>query len=318
MKRCVVTGAQGSGGSYLAEFILNSNADVEVWAPVRWRSKFGKVISQSDHRLKVIECDLVDLASTIRFLEKAQPALIFHLAAHANVRASFDVPLAVFENNTRSTHNLLEALRLLEMSPRFIMASTSEVYGNVDPSEVPINETQRLNPVSPYAASKVSQEMLALSYLHSFGLPVVITRMFTYLNPRRDDLFATAFVKQILAFQRGIDGPLRHGNLSSVRSILDVRDSANAYWLAAQHCEVGDVYNIGGSTTISVGDFLRKLMEVTGTKIELYEDPSLLRPSDVVLQIPNSDKFRRQTGWSEQHSLESSISFLISEAEKIY
>lgn len=103
-----------------------------------------------------------------------------------------------------------------------------------------------------------------------------------------------------------------------MRSILDVRDSANAYWLAAQHCEVGDVYNIGGSTTISVGDFLRKLMEVTGTKIELYEDPSLLRPSDVVLQIPNSDKFRRQTGWSEQHSLESSISFLISEAEKIY
>jgi nucleoside-diphosphate-sugar epimerase len=317
MVNCVVTGAQGSGGSYLTEYILNLKAQIEVWAPVRWRSNSGELSNSFTGNLKVVECDLNDLSSTIRFLVQAQPDIVFHLAAHANVRASFDVPLAVYENNTRSTHNLLEALRILNLKPRFILASTSEVYGNVEPSALPIKETQRLNPVSPYAASKASQEMLALSYFHSFGIPVVITRMFTYLNPRRNDLFATAFVKQILDFKHGKIASIRHGNLSSVRSILDVRDSSRAYWKAASYCNEGDVYNIGGSTNISVGEFLHKLLKLTDVSVDLREDPNLLRPADVVLQIPDSQKFRSLTGWSEEYDLESSIAFLLSEVEKI-
>ena len=317
MQSIVITGAGGSGGSYLAEHILSLSQEFHVWAPIRWRSNQNTQLQSSVNRLSRVECDLTDLSGTIRFLEKARPKYVFNLAAHANVRASFDVPLAVFENNTRATHNLLEALRILEMTPTFVMGSTSEVYGNPKTDDLPITENHRLNPVSPYAASKVAQEMLCNAYFQSFGIPTIITRMFTYLNPRRNDLFATAFALQVLECKNGKSNEVRHGNLESIRTIMDVRDACSAYWSASQKCVPGEIYNIAGTSQLKIGDFLKRLISISGTNPQLIEAPELLRPMDVTLQIPSSEKFRAATGWSEKYSLDESISFLIDELEAL-
>ena len=104
--------------------------------------------------------------------------------------------------------------------------------------------------------SKTTQYMLCDVYFQSFGIPIIRTRMFGYINPRRDDLFATAFAKQIVQIENNLASVLRHGNLKSVRTLIDVRDAAESYWLAACRCEPGEAYNIGGQTPIEVGECL--------------------------------------------------------------
>jgi GDPmannose 4,6-dehydratase/GDP-4-dehydro-6-deoxy-D-mannose reductase len=134
--------------------------------------------------------------------------------------------------------------------------------------------------------------------------------MFAYLNPRRADLFATAFARQVARIEAGLQEELVHGNLDSVRTIVDVRDAMRAYWVALEHCTPGEAYNIGGSTVMKVGDFLDKLKGLARAPIPSRVDPKLLRPADVTLQIPNVDKFVKATGWTPQYSFDESVAHL--------
>ena len=135
--------------------------------------------------------------------------------------------------------------------------------------------------------------------------------MFTYINPRRTDLFATSFAKQIAWIEHGLQNEITHGNLDSVRTLIDVRDAMSAYWKAVVHCEPGEIYNIGGVTTMSVGEVLEALISLSNSDIPTREDPTLLRPADVTLQVPNTEKFRKITGWQPQYQVEESLQTLV-------
>ena len=313
-----ITGITGSGGSYLADYILEEVPGVEnVWGNTRWHSTSNlKNISRHNDRINLIECDLSDLSATIRFLSAAEPDLIFHLASYANVRTAFDNPLAVVENNVSSTHNLLEAIRFLGIKPKVIMCSTSEVYGKVSVEETPIKETQSLNPASPYAASKAAQEMLCKAYFQSFDIPIVVTRMFTYINPRRRDLFATSFAYQIAMIEAGHLEELQHGNLESIRTLIDVRDAMECYWKVAQHGLPGETYNLGGTNSATVGQILDLLISKSRVPIRKKLDKELLRPTDVTLQIPDCSKFLSLVDWKPKYSLLDSLEFLLDETRK--
>lgn len=308
----LITGVTGSGGSFLAEHIAENHPEVALHGASRWHSAttHGNLAGLAD-KVTVHECDLTDMSSVIRMLEASRPDVVFHIAAHANVRASFATPLSVIQNNVMGTANLFEALRLLEMNPVVQLCSTSEVYGQVDPINVPINENCPLNPSSPYAVSKATQDHLGFAYFRSYGMKIIRTRMFAYINPRRADLFATAFALQVARIESGRQDTLRHGNLDSVRTLIDVRDAMESYWIAAEKCAAGEVYNIGGDTVISVGEFLGLLKKKAKTEIVSREDPALLRPADVTLQIPDVRKFGEATGWRPKYSFEDSVEYLL-------
>ncbi len=253
----------------------------------------------------------MDMASIIEILQKVKPDAIFHLASNANVRASFITPTAVLSNNILGTSNLLEAIRILHIKPIVQLCSTSEVYGQVDPKDVPINELCPLNPVSPYAVSKTTQDLLGTVYFRAYDMKIIRTRMFAYINPRRENLFATSFAMQIARIEAGAQKELLHGNLDSTRTMIDVRDAMRSYWVAAQKCRFGEVYNIGGNTIITVGEFLDLLRKKARVPIPLRLDPDLLRPTDVTLQIPDVTKFTKETGWKPKYSFEESVEFLL-------
>lgn len=321
ISRALITGIAGSGGSYLAEYILRNHPQVEVHGISRWHSTTqNKNIKDIHDRIVVHEADLMDFGSTFSVLEKVQPDAIFHLAAYANVRTSFITSYSVLSNNILSTVNLFEAIRLAKLNPIIQLCSTSEVYGQVDPKYVPIKEDTPIQPINPYAVSKTTQDLLGLTYFASYGMRIIRTRMFAYINPRRSDLFATAFAKQIAWIERGLQKELLHGNLDSVRTIIDVRDAMRAYWEAIIHCKYGEIYNIGGTAAVTVGDILKRLIAMSNKSIPVRCDRNLLRPVDVTLQIPCVDKFIRETGWKPQYTLEESLDFLLSywrkEAEK--
>jgi GDPmannose 4,6-dehydratase/GDP-4-dehydro-6-deoxy-D-mannose reductase len=309
--KALITGITGSGASYLAEYLL-SHTNVEVHGVSRWHS------TATAHNLREIkddvvlhECDLNDLSATYHTIKDVKPDYVFHLAAHANVKVCFSNPIAVLQNNTNNTINLFEAIRMVGIDPIIQNCMTSEVYRAASKDECPISETHPVEPQNIYAVSKLTQEKIGLAYFHSYGFKVITTRMFSYINPRRKDIFATAFAKQIIDIERSNARVLKHGNLKPVRTLIDVRDAMSSYWVASQKCHVGQIYNIGGDNTISIGEFLELLKTYTKANIITEEDKSLLRPVDISYQIPDCTKFINQTGWYPNYTLDESIMFLL-------
>lgn len=309
--KVLITGIGGSGGSYLAEHIVTNHPGVEVHGFARWHSTTRDNLQAVAARVTVHEVDLMDMVSVLPALQRIRPSAIFHLAAHANVRASFDTPGTVLANNILGTSNLLEAVRVSGLDPWIQICSTSEVYGQVDPEDVPIGEDAPMRPASPYAVSKVAQDLLGYTYFVSYHMRIIRTRMFAYLNPRRPDLFATSFARQVARIELGLQERLTHGNLDSVRTLIDVRDAMAAYWEALRYCAPGEAYNIGGTTTMKVGEFLERLIRMARVPIPTAVDPALLRPADVTLQIPNVAKFSAATGWKPRYSFEESMAHLL-------
>lgn len=298
--RVLITGITGFVGSHLAEYILADHPNVEIHGTKRWRSPKDNILRVMN-RVTLHDCDLRDLSSLLNMLGKAKPDVIFHLAAQSFVTTSYSAPVDTLDNNVNGTANLLEAVRILKLDPVIHICSSSEVYGQVTKDDVPIRETCPLNPVSPYAVSKVGEDMLGYMYFRAYGMKTIRTRMFTHSGPRRGEVFVDSFFSQQVArIEKGLQPPvLRVGNLDSVRTFADVRDTVRAYWLLTQKCPPGEVYNIGGDITMTIREMLDMLLTMTThpTKIEVKIDPALIRPADVTLQIPCSDKFKAVTGW---------------------
>jgi len=315
MNKVFITGISGSGGSYLAEYILDNYANISVSGATRWHSTTSfNNLEKIKKNIKLYECDLTDLSSIIRTLQIVKPENIYHLAAFANVRAAFDTPLAVINNNVMGTANLLEACRLVCPECKIMMCSTSEVYGN--PKVLPMTEEHPLEPVNPYSVSKLAGDRLAYCYFKSWGLPIITSRAFAYINPRRGELFSTAFAKQIALIEAGKQLILKHGNLDSIRTIIDVRDMCGAYCLLMERGDVGEVYNIGGTDVLTVGEFLDLLKDNSNCEIRCEQDPKLMRPVDLTRQICDATKFIKKTNWKPRYSIEDSIDFLLDHVRK--
>ena len=301
--KVLITGITGFVGSHLADNILAHHAPTQVLGLARWRAPADNIRNILD---KITLCygDLVDYASLKKIPDDHRPDIIFHLAAQSYVDYSFLAPAATLEANVIGTCNLLEAIKTLKQAtdydPVIHICSSSEVYGQVKEDEVPITENNPFRPASPYAVSKVAEDMLGLQYWLSWKLKTIRTRMFTHTGPRRGQVFvASNFSKQIAAIEMGLQPPVvKVGNLDSLRTFLDVRDAVKAYWLLVTKCPAGEVYNIGGIETMTVGDMLKKLIKLSRTKdIKVEVDSKRLRPSDVTRQIPSTQKFCKATGW---------------------
>ena len=310
--KVLITGITGMVGSYLADYILDNHPEVEVHGLIRWRSPLDN-IRGIEGRITLHHAELRDLNSLVLLLRKVRPVWIFHLAAQSYVGASFNAPADTIHTNVIGTTNLLDAVRIAGLDPKIHICSSSEVYGQVTKDEVPIRETNPFRPASPYAVSKVGEDMIALQYFLSFGIKTVRTRMFTHTGPRRGDVFAeSSFARQIAEIEaRNRQNPVKVGNLDSVRTVADVRDAVRAYWLLLEKCPAGEVYNIGGNQTMSVGEILERLETMAKCKIDHAVDPGLLRPSDVTLQIPDTSKFRGATGWEPQIPVEVTLRDLL-------
>ncbi len=308
LKSILITGISGSGGSYLAEYIYKKYPHIKINGISRWHSTTNNEnLSKIKKNIILHNCDLNDYSSSLNVLKKIKPQIIFNLASHANVRDSFNNPISVINNNINSTLNLFETVRFLKLDTIILHCSTSEVYGLVSKKDVPINENQPLKPASPYALSKVTQDLMAQTYFRNYGMKIIITRMFTYLNPKREDLFSSSFAKQIAEIEQNKKNILMHGNLESIRTIIDHRDAMKSYFEAAYKCKFGEVYNLGGSRVISVKEFLSKLIKLSKSKIITKLDKQLLRPTDVTLQIPDTNKFEKQTNFKNSYDVDSSV-----------
>lgn len=308
----LITGITGFAGSHLAEHILKNHPDDKIFGIVRWRSRMDNIVHIQD-KITMIEADLKDPVSLQKCLAEVRPHWIFHLAAQSFVPTSWVCPAETFAINAMGQINLFEAVLNLKLSPRIQIAGSSEEYGFVNPDEVPMKELNPLRPLSPYAVSKVAQDLLAYQYFKSYGLETVRTRGFNHTGPRRGDVFICSnFAKQIVEIEKEVRKPVIYvGNLEAQRDFTDVRDMVKAYWLSLEKGESGDVYNIGSGKTYRMQEILDILLSLSKASVTVEVDPKRLRPSDVAILLSDSSKFRSQTGWKPEIPLEKTLQDLL-------
>lgn len=324
-KKAFITGITGMVGSHLADYLVRET-DWEIYGMYRWRSPLDNIRHlindiNSKNRIHLVYGDLRDAISIDNAVKEVLPDYVFHLAAQSYPKTSFTAPLDTLDTNIQGTTRVLEALKNFAPNAVIHVCASSEVFGRVSKEKLAemggvINEECTFHPASPYAISKVGTDLVGRYYAQAFGMTVMTTRMFTHTGPRRGDVFAeSTFAKQIAMIEAGLLPPVvKVGNLDSLRTFADVRDAVRAYYmLVTVNPIAGEYYNIGGTYTCKVGEMLDYLISQSKMKdqIKIEIDPERLRPIDADLQIPDTSKFERHSGWKPEIPFEKTMTDLL-------
>jgi GDP-4-dehydro-6-deoxy-D-mannose reductase len=298
MTRTLITGASGFAGRHLVAH-LRTTTDWELWALGR--------SSQPD--LDTITADLLDREAVARAVAQVQPDIVVHLAAQSFVPASFDDPATTFNTNVIGQLHLLQAIAAANINPLVLVVSSNEVYGMVQPDEIPVNEKTPLRPPSPYAVSKAAQDLLAGQWFYSHKLRIIRVRPFNHIGPGQKAQFAApAFARQIARIERGLQPPIvKVGNLEAQRDFTDVRDIVRAYHLALVHGEPGAIYNVGAGEPVAMRTILETLINLSAVPIAIESDPARMRPADVPTVTCDARYFQARTGWQRQYTLDQTL-----------
>ncbi len=308
MNDILVTGGTGFVGSHMIDYILKYaiRPEQKIYCTKRWLEDTKNVDHIDDKRFEFIDCDFNDAPSVYRAIEISKPEKVFHFAAQSFPEVSFHTPSVTLSTNTLGTTYLLEAIRNSDCDPVIVSVSTSEVYGMPEEDEIPIKETNPIRAANPYSISKVGHDLMSQYYHKAYGMKIITTRMFSHEGARRGKEFAlSSFARQIAKAEK-LKGEqfIYHGNLDSTRTYAHIDDAISAYWVCSNSQKFGEVYNIGGDQTCTVGEALDKLISMS-TKKDLTKklDKDRLRPTDITLQIPDTTKFRHEFAWTPMKNL---------------
>lgn len=318
-KKVLITGITGMVGSHLLDFLID-NTDWDIYGLCRWRSPLDNIehvvpLINSRKRVFLLYGDITDITSLYKHFNEVQFDYVYHLAAQSYPLTSFDSPCDTYNTNIIGTENILRCC--YQYCPKAVIhvCSSSEVFGRVPVEFTPIKEDCRFHPASPYAISKCGTDLIGQYYAEAYRLNIQITRMFTHTGPRRGDVFMeSSFAKQIALIEANMLDPVVYvGNLQSLRTIADVRDAVEAYYLVTTiDPSPGCIYNIGGKKSMTVGDVLTFLISQSiRSDIEYKVDRARLRPIDADLQIPDTSKFFEKTGWIPKYNPEETLTDLL-------
>lgn len=295
-KRALITGITGQDGSYLAEFLLEKG--YMVYGMVRRSSTVNfERIAHIQHRLQLVNADLLDQSSLVSALEEAQPDEVYNLAAQSFVPASWKQPLLTGEFTAMGVTRLLEAIRRVNPAIRFYQASSSEMFGKV--REVPQDENTPFYPRSPYGVAKVYGHWITVNYRESYGLFACSGILFNHESPRRGLEFVTRKVTYgIGLIKAGLTDTLALGNLDAKRDWGHAADYVDAMWRMLQQEQPED-YVVATGETHSVQEWVNTAFERAGLnpKDHVVVDPRFVRPAEVDLLVGNPQKARKKMGW---------------------
>ena len=286
--RVLVTGATGFVGQHLVAHLVSEGDEVSI-----------------------SEAEVTEPESLEADFGRARPEVVYHLAAQADVAASFRDPATTLRTNVEGTFNVLDIARRLG-ARRVLAVSSADVYGSVSEARLPVDEGAPLRPVTPYGASKAAAEMVCLQAGAGRGLDVVRARAFNHLGPGQSDRFvAAALAARIVANERTGADAVRVGNLEARRDFTDVRDVVRAYRLLAVHGEPGEPYNVCSGLSRRVGDLAERLVARARRPMRLEIDDDLVRPVEVAEMRGDPSKLRRATGWRPEVPLEKTLDDLL-------
>ncbi len=304
MTRAFITGANGFVGRYLTSHLEEHGYEV---------SGFDAVAGSGVQTL-----DITDASACVHSFSEAagasEPPVIFHLAAVAHVGESWERPEHTWRVNTLGTVNVLAAAAAVHAS-RVLVVASSEVYGNVNAEACPLTEDQPLRPTSPYGASKAAADLAALQAFLGSGLNTIRVRSFNHTGPGQSPTFLIpGLAKRIAEAERAGATEIAMGNPDPIRDISDVRDVVAAYRLLAEAGHPGEAYHVCSGVGHRVGALAERLIAHSETINAIVEDPALVRPVDIPVLIGSNEKLRAHTGWAPRHTLDETLTRLLSAA----
>ncbi len=307
--RILITGATGFVGPHLTTHLKKSGYS-QFWGTTR------KTLSSVPDALKgvaLLTGDLMRPETVDHFIMEANPDWLIHLAGHAEVSNSWATPTSTLTTNVFPLIHILDAIRKQGKKTRVLVIGSSEEYGHVNPAESPLHENTPLRPVSPYAVSKVAQDMTGYQYFMTYGIPVLRTRSFNHTGPGRQPQYAVSnFCRQIARIELKKQSPvIKVGNLSAERDYLDVRDVVQAYRLLLEKGTPGEVYNVCSDTSRSLQSIVEDLTRLATTRVSFEVDPTRLRPSDSPRICGDSKRLRKATGWTPAIPFEQTLRELL-------
>lgn len=306
----LVTGGTGFVGRHLIE-LLSHQYDAQIVATGFSHTPQKK----TSEKVRFVSLDLTNRLAVFELLQALRPDWIFHLASISVVGASFDRASEIFYNNIAIQLNVLEAVRQADPTTRMLLVGSGAEYGvktQAESADIRFNENERLQPLSPYAVSKVTQDLLGLAYANSYGLDIVRVRPFNHIGEGQSKDFAIpAFASQIVAVERGDEKVVRVGNLEAVRDMTDVKDVVRAYITLMEKGKSGEVYNVGSGKGFSMRELLDKMISFADVPITVEVDESRLRPDSAPL-VANIDKIKT-LGWQPEIPIEQTLERVLEE-----
>ena len=303
MRKILVTGAGGFIGSHLTELLVQKGYDVKAFVHYNSSNKWGWLDnSKVKNDVEVITGDIRDMDSVFAAMQGCDS--VFHLAALIGIPYSYVSPQAYIKTNIDGTYNILQSARQLEVE-KVMVTSTSETYGTAQ--YVPIDESHPMVGQSPYSATKIGADQLAISYYKSFDLPVKIVRPFNTYGPRQS---ARAIIPTVISQILSGKTELNLGNLTPTRDLTFVKDTANGFLqIALAEGLFGEITNIGMSEEITIGDLVKLIAKLIGTEVEIRSDEQRIRPdkSEVERLFCNNSKILANTLWTPAYTLESGL-----------
>ena len=302
-KTVLVTGGEGFIGSHLVEQLAAEGATVRVLAYYNAFGSWGwlDAVRDSGVDVELIPGDVRDGDRVMGAVDGCDT--VFHLAALIGIPYSYEAPESYVQTNVQGTYNVANACR--RTGARMVHTSTSEVYGTA--LRVPIDEDHPLQPQSPYSASKIGGDMMALSFFHAFDLPVAVVRPFNTYGPRQS---TRAVIPTILAQLLSGAAEIHLGATTPTRDFNYVTDTA-AGFMAVAECDrcIGQVTNLGSGREIAIGDLVEVCKEITGTDARVVTEDKRLRPggSEVERLLADNTRAREWAGWSPQVPLEDGL-----------
>lgn len=298
--RALVTGAGGFVGHHLLAHL--EQAGDEVFATDRATDGL----------------DVLDAPALHDTMRRVRPQVVYHLAGASDVGGSWDTPQITFRANAEGTLNVLWAARETGVE-RVMTVGSADVYGRVTPEDLPLNEDHRLAPVSPYAASKVAADFVALQAWLGFDQDVIRARPFNHLGPGQSTRFvAPALASRIVANERNGGREVRVGNLTPRRDFTDVRDVVRAYRLLVTSGRSGTVYNVCSGVAPAISELAAMMIECATHQMELVADPDLERSVDIPVLLGDPTRIHADTGWMPEIPLEQTISDLIEDQRRLH
>ena len=303
-QKALITGITGCLGKHLAAHLLSQGVEVfglQRKAPTKSESS---IINAAN----IFVGDLLDSDSLEQALSEVRPTYIYHLAGCLD-RDIHEGQLN-YEVNVLGTIKLLNAVRTVGIIPRVLITSSSAVYGAS--MQLPIKEESELRPMTHYAVSKISQEMVALQYYLTYGLPIVRARTFNVIGPDlATSLLSSELARQIVQAEKGSESTIRIGNLSPQRDYTDVRDVVRAYEALMNYGKAGEVYNVCAMTAHSVQECLDGLVAKSKVPISVEIDPARFRAAEIEIQVGDATKINALNGWKPKISFTQSLEDLL-------
>ena len=307
-KKVLITGATGFIGSHLTELCVKKGFDVAAFDRYNPNNHWGW-LEESKYKddIEVILGDVRDYDSVSKAMKECNT--VFHLAALIGIPYSYVSPLAYIRTNVEGTYNVLEAAKQLGLE-NVLITSTSETYGTAQ--YVPIDEKHPMVGQSPYSASKISADQLAISYYRSFGLPLKIVRPFNTYGPRQS---ARAVIPTIISQLLNGQEKIILGSLSPTRDLTFVKDTCTGFIEVHKSDKlIGEITNIGMNEEISIGNLAEKIAKIMGKEVKIIQDEKRFRPdaSEVERLKCDNSKLLKHTSWKPKYTLESGLEETIS------